>query len=482
MAGKTENSLEICAGYVRVSTHEQDEYSPESQIKLLREYAKANNMLLPDEFIFRDDGISGRSAAKRPEFMRMIATAKQKPAPFSKILVWKYSRFSRNQEESIVYKSLLQKECGVTVISISEPLAEGPFGSLIERIIEWMDAFYSIRLSGEVKRGMTEKATRGEPLAAPAFGYRIQDKEYKIDADTAPIVQMIFQDFIEGMGYRDLAQKLNAMGIKTKRGGRWENRTIEYVLRNPVYIGKIRWNPSGKTRRNYSDENIMVVDGSHEPIISLEVWDEAQRKVEKLKNMYGRYARQTYPNFMLQGLVRCSNCGATLCRSVSGKSLQCQAYAKGKCDVSHSITIDKITTMFLASLQLQFESSELNLIHKSSETSSNRNKLVRTQIQREKTKLERVREAYENGVDTLEEYRQNKEMIHQRIQTLENQLIEEKPEKDIKKEFIRRNTKVVKEILRDDLSESAKNALLRTFVDKVIFYRDTESISIFFYY
>ena len=75
------------------------------------------------------------------------------------ILVWKYSRFARNQEESIVYKSMLKKD-HVEVISISEPLVDGPFGSLIERIIEWMDEYYSIRLSGEVLRGMKEKALR----------------------------------------------------------------------------------------------------------------------------------------------------------------------------------------------------------------------------------------------------------------------------------------------------------------------------------
>lgn len=77
------------------------------------------------------------------------------------ILVWKFSRFARNQEESIVYKSLLSKKHNVEVTSVSEPLVDGPFGSLIERIIEWMDEYYSIRLSGEVTRGMTEKALRG---------------------------------------------------------------------------------------------------------------------------------------------------------------------------------------------------------------------------------------------------------------------------------------------------------------------------------
>ena len=126
-----ENPRKICAAYIRVSTHDQEEYSPDSQLRLIRDYAKSNGYVLPDEYIFKDDGISGRTAQKRPGFMSMIAAAKEKPRPFETILVWKFSRFARNQEESVVYKSLLKKEKGIDVISIYEPLMEGPFGGLI---------------------------------------------------------------------------------------------------------------------------------------------------------------------------------------------------------------------------------------------------------------------------------------------------------------------------------------------------------------
>ena len=143
-------------GYVRVSTDKQEELSPSSQEKLLREYAAKNNIVVLKTFF--ELGVSGRKADKRPQFQQMIAEAKSPEHPADVILVWKYSRFARNQEESIVYKSMLKKKHNVEVVSISEPLIDGPFGSLIERIIEWMDEYYSIRLSGEVTRGMKEKA------------------------------------------------------------------------------------------------------------------------------------------------------------------------------------------------------------------------------------------------------------------------------------------------------------------------------------
>ena len=77
------------------------------------------------------------------------------------------------KRKALYIKSLLKKKHNVDVISVSEPLVDGPFGSLIERIIEWMDEYYSVRLSGEVTRGMKEKAERGGYQARPPLGYKI---------------------------------------------------------------------------------------------------------------------------------------------------------------------------------------------------------------------------------------------------------------------------------------------------------------------
>ena len=82
--------------------------------------------------------------------MQMIGIAKSKPTPFSSILVWKFSRFARNREDSIVYKSMLRKQCGIDVVSISEQLGEDKTSILIEALLEAMDEYYSINLAEEV--------------------------------------------------------------------------------------------------------------------------------------------------------------------------------------------------------------------------------------------------------------------------------------------------------------------------------------------
>ena len=160
----------------------------------------------------------------------MIAQAKSQDHPVDVILVWKFSRFARNQEESIVYKSLLKKKHNVEVISVSEPLVDGPFGSLIERIIEWMDEYYSIRLSGEVTRGMREKAERGGYQARPPLGYRIAErgKPPVIVPEEAEIVKIIFRKYAEEhSGFFDIARYLNLCGFKTSHGKPFERRSVE---------------------------------------------------------------------------------------------------------------------------------------------------------------------------------------------------------------------------------------------------------------
>ena len=103
------------------------------------------------------------------------------------------------------------------VISISEPLVDGPFGSLIERIIEWMDEYYSVRLSGEVTRGMREKAERGGYQARPPLGYKIVSHKEPpvIVPEEAEIVKLIFEKYVhDGMGLFEIARLLNSHNLK----------------------------------------------------------------------------------------------------------------------------------------------------------------------------------------------------------------------------------------------------------------------------
>lgn len=341
-------SSSTAAAYIRVSTEDQTEFSPDSQLKRIQEYASHRGICIPEEYIFVDEGISGRAADNRPAFLSMIQTARQIPHPFCLILVWKFSRFARNRQDSIFYKSMLRKECGIDVISVTEQLSDDPTSILIEALLEAMDEYYSINLAQEVRRGMNEKFSRGGVVGIPPFGYRMGADRYETDPETAPILQQIFSDFLEGQSCVQIAAGLNRQNILTRRGNPFQGRTIKYILTNPFY--------AGFQRRHMTDappENPMtIVRGTHPPLISEELFLQIQRKIHSASGRAPANSRRVSAGFALQGLVRCSCCGAVLTQSVKGVSLQCCRYARGKCPQSHSISIKKLETAVLKQLSL----------------------------------------------------------------------------------------------------------------------------------
>ena len=473
-SGKEETTVKVAAAYIRVSTDDQLEYSPDSQLEKIRLYAERNQILLPKEFIFVDEGISGRKTKNRPAFNEMIGLAKRKPKPFDVILVWKFSRFARNREDSIVYKSMLRKEHNIDVVSVSEDIGDDKLSILIEAIIEAMDEFYSINLAEEVKRGMTEKAKRGGVLSIPGFGYKVENGEYIVVPEEAEIIRKVFNDYVNGKGFLSIAKILNAMGIRTHRGNMIENRTIEYWLNNPLYIGKTRWNPDGKLSRNYTTDTAIISDGTHAPIIDMDIWEKVQ---EKMKEQKAKFSKNYNPDrkglsHWLTGIIRCGKCGAVL--SNQGGFFGCSNRGKGKCDGVGYIKAEKLAEIVLSILSdIMLPDVELSFAEPYSDVQTKTDddsRIIKTQIQRLEIRLERVKLSYEDGVDTLEEYKENKKAITDEIEKLKEMLEqaqEDEPEEEVKidKKKLCRLTEVLKDV---DVSNVEKNNMVRSIFKEII--------------
>ena len=454
----------IGALYIRVSTDDQAELSPDAQKRLLLDYAKKNGIIISNDFIF-SESVSGRHVQKRPEFQRMIGIAKQPSHPIDVILVWKYSRFARNQEESIVYKSMLKKD-HVEVISVSEPLIDGPFGSLIERIIEWMDEYYSIRLSGEVLRGMKEKALRNGYQSSPCLGYEAigHGKPYQINEAEYAMVSYIMDLYDnQNMDETAIARKCNDLGYKTKRGNPFERRTIDRILQNPFYCGIVSWNG-------------VEFEGAHEVRISKERFDRRQRLIASRKRPMKARSVSTCKHW-LSGLLKCSVCGATLSYTGNGKCpyFQCWKYAKGFHKTSVALSVRKAEEAVITYFDQILSGADFTYVRKDEPTADNTAAIE--QIQRELSKLStrenRIRDAYESGIDTLEEYKANKDrLINNRLQ-LENELEtlqKEQEEKELNKDDVLHEIKSVNDILKNpDVSYEEKGTLIRTIVDLIVF-------------
>lgn len=436
---------QFAAAYIRVSTDDQLEFSLDAQIKALKEYAKKNDMIILSEHIYADEGISGKRADKRPSFMKMIATSKKKPRPFDVILVHKFDRFARSREDSVVYKSMLKRESGIRVISITEQMEDDKFSVILEAMLEAMAEYYSLNLSDEVKKGMTEKATRGELQTCPPFGYKAENNVLIIIPEEAKYVQFIFEKFAnKEMGMRQIAMYLNDLGVKTHRGNSFENRTIDYILNNPVYISKLRWNPIGKLTRKWNDDNIIVADSSHKAIISQELWDKTQKILKDIKQLYKPRQHKTVRiRHWSQGLVKCGNCGKSLCVSTIDY-YQCNGYAKGKCKISHAIKIEKLETIVCEQLKEVFEDEiKINVVPKETSSLSSEYEILNTELSRFDEKLKRIKEAYKMGIDTLEEYKESKEELEKEQQILFDKL------KHLKDEVIMENEEGIYERIKN---------------------------------
>ncbi len=476
------------AAYVRVSSEEQarEGYSIDAQIKAIKEYARKNDIFLEEHYIYKDEGISGRKAEKRPAFMEMIKTAKSKPKKFDVILVHKFDRFSRNREDSIVYKSLLKKECNINVLSITEHLdPDDKMSIILEAFLEAMAEYYSINLAEEVKKGQLEKHSLGELQTNPSFGYNVENNKLIINEEESKIVKLIFEEYaIENKSMMEIAKNVNSLGILTKRGNKFENRTIYYILNNPTYIGKLRYTPGRKNTYDFDDPNTILVNGVHPPIISNDLWDLVQLKLSKNNIWKKPKSRIDYSvKHWSKGLIRCKECNCTLVTTGAGK-YRCNGYNKGKCYNRTKISINEAESLILAQIRKDFDTGIINNIvpNKKEKKSINEYDLIKSSIISLEEKEERIKQSYINGIDTLEEYKQNKDMLIREKERLTNKLSKlEKPNSENHKKEIIENGKKIYEILTDkNISLEEKNDIVNKLINKVEYDGEINNLVIFY--
>lgn len=476
--------MNTAAIYIRVSTEDQTDYSPDAQKRLLLSYAKQNDFLVPDDYIYIDEGISGRRADKRPAFMQMIRMAKKKPRPFDVILVHKFDRFSRSREDSILYKSLLKRECGIRVISTTEHLEDDKFSIILEAILEAMAEYYSLNLSDEVLKGMTEKAIRGGYQAAPPLGYEIKYAREipKIKQDEAQIVRSIFDRFINfHQSPYEIAKELNRKGFLTKRSNPFEKRTIEYILKNPFYAGYIRF----QLKRDAATS--ILTKGLHEPLIT-------EEEYQTVKTYYSSRVRKPREHSIgckhwLSGMVKCSNCGNSLLvfkRKLENQNktyynLQCCGYQKGSCLQSHQLSEKKLLSTLTSSLMEVYpqNSNIYQLSVHTMNTPTEDMQANKEALHKLSIRLQRAKDAYLNGVDTLEEYTVTKMAVTKDITLIEQ---------NIQKALNSTNTELsnpiylsLAEILQSEIvSQSDKQIILSSLIHHIVY--DKTNATLRFYY
>ena len=407
------DEMRTAAAYIRVSTDDQTEFSPDAQLKRIKEYAASHDILLLPDHIYTELGVSGRSAARRPRFMALMTAAKRKPRPFDVVLIHAFDRFARSVKDSRIYKELLRDDLGIELISITEDFGGGKNSFLMESIKDVMNEYYSLNLRDEVLKGMTEKATRGQLQSTAPYGYTTDKGQLVPVEGEAENVRAIFRRFVDGDGMLTIARWLNSIGARTHRGGAFEARTVQYILSNPAYIGYLRWTPGRRKRDEMQNDRTIIAKSAHQPLVSQELFDAAREKLNLIRLRNPRHARPPEEQGdWLSGLVKCSVCGGSLVFSKAAgyNYMNCYKYSKGLCDTSNRVKTERMHSLVLDALRNFIASPDPGYILHLSKAQDVLGDLKKQKASLE-SRLARYKDAYLAGVDSLEDYAAYKKII-----------------------------------------------------------------------
>ncbi len=374
------------AAYCRVSTdREEQEHSFETQKAMYTEMI----MMKPTwqmAGIYADEGITGTVAKKRPGFMKMIEDCRK--GKIDMIVTKSVSRFSRNNLDCLMYVRelkqlgipiIFEKE-GINTIQVSSELLLTLFGALSQAESE--------SISMNVKLGIRQSLKNGNVRFSykTFLGYRKgANGQPEIVPEQADIVRRIYNDFLAGATYLEIAKRLTEENVPTMGGGnRWFSERIKSILKNEKYKGDALLQKtyitdpiSKRVKKNNGELPMYYVENSHPAIIERRIFDKVQEEIARragkkkvkqtgTKTELGRYSGK----YALTELLYCGECGTPYRRctwSRNGKKKivwRCVSrldYGKKYCKNSPSVEESRLHNAIAAAITKKANSEEINI-------------------------------------------------------------------------------------------------------------------------
>ena len=374
------------AAYCRVSTdREEQEHSFETQKTMYTEMI----MMKPTwqmAGIYADEGITGTVAKKRPGFMKMIEDCRK--GKIDMIVTKSVSRFSRNNLDCLMYVRelkqlgipiIFEKE-GINTIQVSSELLLTLFGALSQAESE--------SISMNVKLGIRQSLKNGNVRFSykTFLGYRKgADGQPEIVPEQADIVRRIYNDFLAGATYLEIAKRLTEENVPTMGGGnRWFSERIKSILKNEKYKGDALLQKtyitdpiSKRVKKNNGELPMYYVENSHPAIIERRIFDRVQEEIARragkkkvkqtgTKTELGRYSGK----YALTELLYCGECGTPYRRctwSRDGKKKivwRCVSrldYGKKYCKNSPSVEESRLHNAITTAITKKANSEEINI-------------------------------------------------------------------------------------------------------------------------
>ncbi len=274
--------------YARYSSDSQTEQSIEGQVRVCKQFAEKNDLLVINQYIDRaTTGMNDNRAA----FQQMLRDSKRRQ--WSVVIVYKLDRFARNKYESVVNRKKLTDN-GVELVSAMENIPDTPEGKLFLAVIEGFNEYFSEDLKQKVNRGLRESWLKGNATGGKdIFGWDLKDKKYHINEAEAAVIREIFQKYAQGYKAQTIADELKEKNFRRKNGQLITHKFVYRILHDKRYTGVV-------THKGEEFDKIFP------PIISKELWTQVNAINEENKNAPGR--KKEIFDYILSGKLICGKC------------------------------------------------------------------------------------------------------------------------------------------------------------------------------
>jgi hypothetical protein len=322
-----------------------------------------------------------------------------------------------------------------------------------------INEMFSRKLSKAVKRGMVYAAQNGRFQTNPPYGYSRCNGVVKTIPDEAEIVKLVFARCLNGKSVMSTARYLNDICVRKRTALAWQTRDITRMLKNTAYIGYV----------NYSGE---CYKGQHEPIIDADTWDKAKAIMDSKPQRRSRPG-STYKHW-LSGIMVCYHCGGTLYH-VQPKDekpyYRCSGNIKGTCRHTSMHVVSKFEQIVKTALQTLLPDDDTIMFERIAPRETNEKALIEKALNNVANRLERHKAAYAAGIDSIDEYKANKDACQRDETELRKRLLLIAASEQASNSKVTAS-QLIEMFFTDEFTVEEKSAAIKSIIQKIVVHKE----------
>lgn len=411
-----DNERKTAGVYIRVSTEDQarEGFSlGEQEEKLLQ---LCNFKDLEVYKVYKDAGISAKDMEHRPQFQAMLQDMKE--GKINYIIAYKLDRITRSVRDLEELISVLEQYNCFLLCDRDDVNTSTANGRFFVRMLTVLSQLEIEIVSERTRFGLNGAIKSGHIPGQRPFGYKsADDKKMIIDNATRPYVEKIFDMYLEGKSFQQIANYFKENNIYPKK--KWRDTTIQKIIDNKIYMGDYE-----QYKRIGKQENLepIVYMNVVEPIISRAKWEECQRQKERNQRTYTRDRIYTF----FQRL-KCPDCGRIMkCKGSGGAKRKYMYYTCEHCHINFNEShVEKLLKNFIYDL-LEYDMAVKKfflpiLEDKNSKIDTNS---IDKEIRSLEKQRERIKQAYIKGIVEMDDFKEDYKLIEDKLANLESKKLE----------------------------------------------------------